>query len=137
VTDREAKIADLLGRGYSVKGIAKALGVTDRQVYRLINANPAIRAQAAKLMEERDPDAVSVLRALLHDPDPKIRLQAATALLRTRSCATRRPSRTPPVEGLATAVPATSAVRLIAAKACCVCEPNFVVWPAALASARW
>jgi DNA-binding NarL/FixJ family response regulator len=95
VTDREAKIADLLGRGYSVKGIARALGVTDRQVYRLVSANPAIRAAAAELQAELDPDAVSVLRALLRDPDPKIRLQAATALLRNPP-----PLEDAPVEGL-------------------------------------
>jgi hypothetical protein len=51
-------------------------------VQRLRERNPAIAERTTELMESCDPDATAVLRALLADPDPRIRLQAAVALRR-------------------------------------------------------
>lgn len=88
MNNREKKLSDLLGRGYTNKGCANALGVTERTVQRMRQVNPDINTEAARLQAERDPDAVEVLRRLLSDTDPNIRLKAAVALLRTPDEAT-------------------------------------------------
>ena len=47
----------------------------------LADDNPAIRTEAARAVEERFPEALTVIRQMLNEPDPWIRLYAAGALL--------------------------------------------------------
>jgi len=78
----QARLVELLGRGYGVKRAATVLGRSERTLWAWLAADPTIRERAAKTQEDVDPQAVDVLRELLSHTDPKIRLQAATALLR-------------------------------------------------------
>jgi hypothetical protein len=77
----ERRIAELVGIGYDYARVAEIMATSTRSVQRVM-ATPEGKELAAKTRDERgDPDAVSVLKALLLDPSPSIRLGAAKALL--------------------------------------------------------
>jgi len=70
----QARLVELLGRGYGVKRAATVLGRSERTLWAWLAADPTIRERAAKTQEDVDPQAVDVLRELLSHTDPKIRL---------------------------------------------------------------
>jgi predicted transcriptional regulator len=77
-----AALVRYMGNGMTQPEIARALGIGVRTIREHLAADPSIRVEAAERLEKKDPGAVETLRALLADPDPRIRLGAATALLR-------------------------------------------------------
>jgi predicted transcriptional regulator len=77
-----AALIRYMGAGMTQPEIARALGIGVRTIREHLAADPSIRAEAAERLAEKDPGAVEVLRSLLADQDPKIRLGAAVALLR-------------------------------------------------------
>jgi hypothetical protein len=77
----ERRIAELVGMGYQYARVAEIMGTSVRSVQRVMSV-PEMKTLAAQVRETRgDPDAVSVLKELMLDPSPQIRLGAAKALL--------------------------------------------------------
>jgi predicted transcriptional regulator len=78
--ERIRRVAEMSGRGISQADIARSLGTTSATVRKALRT-PGAAEIAAQVQVETDPGAVDVLRALLQDPKPEIRLAAARALL--------------------------------------------------------
>jgi HEAT repeat protein len=77
----ERRTAELVGMGHEYARIAEIMSTSVRSVQRVMSV-PEMKKLASEVRETRgDPDAVSVLKELLLDPSPSIRLGAAKALL--------------------------------------------------------
>jgi hypothetical protein len=82
VTARDKQVAILTGRGYTREDVARRVGLSVRQVQRIL-ADPEVRELAQATQEQTDPSAVEVLRDLLTSDREDIRLRAAQILLKT------------------------------------------------------
>jgi len=86
LTPTQRRAAQLLATGLSKRAVAGRLGVSDRTLRRWAVGEPAF---AALLAEPLDPTlkltARDTLEELLHSPNERIRLAAATELLRAET----------------------------------------------------
>jgi HEAT repeat protein len=83
MTSQQRQAAEMIGRGYSRREAADAVGVSLRTIGNWLDGVDGFRALAQEVQKTTpEPNALAVLRDLLTSKDESIRLRAAEALLR-------------------------------------------------------